>query len=189
MKGDGWRLGFPGAGVQVRRPGTYSCCPRYAPGELAYGLPDSHLFFCLCHCVHQGVRSWLSASNLGSGALEFIDLGYYAQLCVASGDLNSGFHACLIGVLSTDPCLQEPKLDLFSCWDSGQDGRLPGQVDSLPSPPWFGWPSMFSSNLTLTWQHCSFLSHLPFALQLFCLYDPVLSQLALSMQVLWGGLS
>lgn len=47
-KGDGRRLGFHGAGVQVRRPGTSSCCPRYAPGELAYGLPDSHLPLPLC---------------------------------------------------------------------------------------------------------------------------------------------
>jgi hypothetical protein len=49
---------------------------------------------------------------------------------------------------------------------------------------------MLSLNLTLTWQPGSFLSFLPFALQFFCLYYPVLSQLALSTtQALSGGLS
>lgn len=67
--------------------------------------------------------------------------------------------------------------------------EFPGQVNSLPFPPWLGWASTLSLNLTLTWQPGSFLSFLPFALQFFCLYYPVLSQLALSMQTLSGGLS
>lgn len=42
-----------------------------------------------------GCPFWFSASNLERGTLEFMDLCYYAQFCVASGDLNSDLHACL----------------------------------------------------------------------------------------------
>lgn len=82
----------------------------------------------------------LSASNLVTGSLEFTDLGYCAQLCVASGGINSGLHAFPIGVSPTGD-LQAPELDFFSCWDNRplwKTSEFRGEVGNLPSTPWLG---------------------------------------------------